>query len=51
MSNEKRLRPSALPSLEERKPRSDLLALHNFVRKRNREGGVDPFFLLTRDRT
>ena len=50
MSCEEWLRTLGLSSLEKRRLRGDLIALHCFLRKRRGEGGAELFFLISSDR-
>ena len=50
MSCEEWLRTLGLSSLERRRLRGDLIALHSFLRRGSGEGGADLFFLGTSDR-
>jgi len=53
MSCEEQQRTLGLTSLEKRRLRGDLIALHsflNFLRRRSGEGGADLFFLVSSDR-
>jgi len=50
LSHEEQLRTFVLSSLEKRRLRGDLIALHSILRRGHGEGGAELFFLVSSDR-